>query len=73
MHPHFCMNELRFSTVERFKKKNFNRLISVADMLVALATCFGDLDEVVKERRHLLNAFISLILAASISIITNLI
>jgi hypothetical protein len=67
------MNELWFWTLERLKKKNINRLISVADMLVALAACFGDLDDIVKERRHPLNAFLSLILAASISIITNLI
>jgi hypothetical protein len=56
MRPHFCMNELWFSTSERLKK-NINRLISVADMLVALTACFGDLDDFVKERRHLLNAF----------------
>jgi hypothetical protein len=73
MRPHFCMNELRSSTLERLKKKNINRAIRVADMRVVLAACFGDLDEFVKERRQLLNAFLFLILAASISIITNLI
>ena len=54
MRPHFCMNEHWFSTLERLKKKNISRLISVADMRVALAA-------------------LSLILPASISIITNLI
>ena len=54
MRPHFCMNEHWFSTLERLKKKHINRLISVADMRVALAA-------------------LSIILAASISIITNLI
>jgi len=57
MRPHFCTNEHWFSTLERLKKKNINRLISVADMRVALAACFGNLDEFVKERRHSLNAF----------------
>ena len=71
--PHFCMNEHWFSTLERLKKKNISRLKSVADLRVALAACFGDFVEFVKERRHLLNAFLSLNLAASISIIMNLI
>jgi hypothetical protein len=66
------MNEHWFSTLERLKKKNINRLKSVADMRVALAACFGDLDEFVKERLHSLNAFFSVTLAASISVITSL-
>jgi hypothetical protein len=53
------------------KKEEYLQALSVADMRVSVIACFGDFDEFVKDRRHQLNVVLSLIVPASLPVITN--